>query len=152
MRLVSVLIFCGLLLASCGGGSGGGTQQNGNRSAALKTAAVSVLTGQNQGKAPLTVAARIVGGYGPLDPRNDTAFSKAELNFGDGTGWIDCTVDLHTLWFKEPTPLVGPLTDWMTKHTYTAAGTFDITGRLTYADGEVIYTDPTDGSTVTVTP
>ncbi|MDQ3022990.1 MAG: hypothetical protein M3R04_01200 [bacterium] len=77
---------------------------------------------------------------------------KAELDFGDGTGWQDCTVDCLTTWFREPyVPNQVPI-DWMTRHTYTEPGTYEINGRITFWDGEVMNIDADEMYPIAVLP
>jgi len=63
-------------------------------------------------------------------------FSKVEVDFGDGSGWLDLTRDAMEKWWAPPE---DTYTDHMTPHQYTAPGEYDIRARVTFSD---------DGATV----
>lgn len=62
----------------------------------------------------------------------------AALNFGDGTGWIDVTAE-----FLNDQDIHGTHLDGNMLHTYFEPGSYEIHGRLTYWDGEVVENVPT---------
>lgn len=79
-------------------------------------------------------------------------FTKAELDFGDGQGWQDVTADARTKWWQQPlgTPTYYQ-TNYMTPHTYTEPGVYEVNGRITWWDGQVMEAGPGWRVTVTVT-
>lgn len=105
-----------------------------------------------EGKGPLEVAAILGRAFGEQDSHTDNDILKAELDFGDGSGWTDYTEDSRNKWWEEPltVPVYHP--DWMTRHTYTQPGTYIINGRMTFWDGELLYAEPSSLVTVIVHP
>jgi hypothetical protein len=94
--------------------------------------------------------------YGLGDPANDPPayldqFTTAELDFGEGQGWQDVTTDARTMWWQEPNGSPVYPVAYMTQHTYATPGVYEVKGRMTFWDGEVIEAGPTYRVTVTVT-
>lgn len=90
-----------------------------------------------EGVAPLQVALLCDAGNSDRDVYHQPdVFTKVEVDFGDGSGWVDVTTDAKTKWFKGP-EYWKP--ENKTQHTYTTPGEFSINARLTYWDGEVVY-------------
>jgi hypothetical protein len=137
----------GLLLALAGCAGAGTCAPAVSRGAGLDvlTAAGAAQNQQAVGSAPFAVGAALTATPGVQD-RGLTAsqlLGKAELDFGDGGGWVDVTAQqlaLGAAW--------GASLAQSAAHTYTAAGTYTIRGRVTYWDGQVI--EAWDPWTVTV--
>jgi hypothetical protein len=65
-------------------------------------------------------------------------FTKAELDFGEGAGWQDMTHEIQNLWWHTPDGADPLDTGYMTHHTYTQPGSYNVLGRVTYWTGEVV--------------
>lgn len=61
------------------------------------------------------------------------AVTKIEVDFGDGTGWFDITLEQFDHYAKKI-----ELID-MTPHVYNVPGPYYINTRATYWDGELVY-------------
>ena len=75
----------------------------------------------------------------------DSYFTTIEISFGEDSGWFDATHDSRTKWiYSGPYGTSSPDAfhpEHMTQHTYTTPGEYVIRGRVTYWDGEVVYSD-----------
>lgn len=141
--MTGLLLLMNLSLFGCTSGSKNGFEDLRSRSALLesRTLVSEDISRHLEGRSPLTVASSIASSYGPGDEEHalggNRIIIKAELNFGDGSGWLDKTVDQETKWYNPEAPsLHDP--DFMTQHVYETPGTYTITGRLTYWDGELV--------------
>jgi len=92
---------------------------------------------QLTGSAPLTLGAALVAAPGLQDTgrTGSQLVTKAELNFGDGAGWVDITAQQQALG-----PAFGNSLAQSVQHTYAAAGSYILQGRVTYWDGQVLAT------------
>lgn len=99
--------------------------------------AESTLGAEVTGPAPLQLLAEPNYGLGERDDDSREDITKVEVNFGDGGGWSDVTADAQAMWSGEPV-------DWLNstlEHTYTEPGDHIIIARLTFWDGEVVYSN-----------
>lgn len=137
-----------LALPSCGdGGAGGITHEYLERTVMI--GAVPLVDGELtkgsweslEGAAPLTIAAGMSYGAGWNDVGRASDFmSRIEVDFGDGTGWTDLTSEMLTL-FAEEGKSEKSIPPEAVSHTYTTPGEYEMRARITYKDGEVVYSD-----------
>ncbi|MCC7477351.1 hypothetical protein IT575_02735 [bacterium] len=73
-------------------------------------------------------------------PGDHAVISKAEINWGDGGGFQDCTDDARNKWWSNPAASEDNPA-YLTVHTYNTPGEYTITGRVTYWDGVVVTED-----------
>jgi hypothetical protein len=86
-------------------------------------------------RAPAEIAFLIAWGAGENDS-GALNVDKFEINYGDGTGWIDVTADAGSWdYLTESDP------DGMTHYVYEQAGTYEVLARATFWDGEVVYSN-----------
>jgi hypothetical protein len=95
-----------------------------------------------------TTAGGTTSSYKDPSPTGQT-ITKVEMDYGDGSGWRDVTYDYNHKWdFMFDTD--GPDLSTWDQYNYTEPGTYTIRGRVTYWDGEVVYSRPETEVTVTV--
>jgi hypothetical protein len=84
-------------------------------------------------------------------------FTKAEIDWGDGSGFEDVTVDALAKWGRGPggtdenhDDADDP--DFLSLHTYDTPGEYTISGRITYWDGAVVTDDESTRSRLRIEP
>lgn len=121
-------------LASCGAGTCPPAISRGAGLDVLGPAGA-LNTQQLTGSAPFTLGAALAATPGLLDTAHtgSALTVKSELDFGDGAGWTDVTMQQQALGTAWGTSLAQSV-----QHTYAAAGTYTLRGRVTYWDGKVM--------------
>jgi hypothetical protein len=77
---------------------------------------------------------------------------KAEVDWGDGSGFEDVTNDTHTKWYRGGEGSLPNDPNFLSLHTYAGTGDHTIIARVTYWDGEVVLDKPQDRVHVVITP
>jgi hypothetical protein len=131
---ITIFVVNGLLLISCNNNSNSITFPF-----ALMRQAQAVLFYEPGVPNSLNVSVALEAIRGELDHRQNW-YSKVEWNPGDGAGWIDITEDYRNNMEQAQTLTyaIGY------KHTYAAPGTYQVQARVTYWDGEVVYSMTSD--------
>ena len=88
--------------------------------------------GESSGAAPLEVGVQIVASGAPVD----SLPFKYEVNWDDGSGWVDVTADAAHLDFDAQDGIVD---GEVSAHLYSKPGTYHVQCRATYWDGFVQF-------------
>jgi len=94
-----------------------------------------------EGSPPMTVSAAVEAIPCEKDRSRDYVdlFTKAEVDFGEDSGWLDGTAQFKAFWFYQGHP---ESEGYMISYTYTIPGVYNIRGQVTFWDGEVICQTP----------
>ncbi|MCH7472556.1 hypothetical protein IIA79_06355 [bacterium] len=102
------------------------------------------------GVAPIHLDAYVWISAGDNDRGEQALGELIEIDFGDGSGWINVTEQMKEYnsarWFYEG----QDPQDLYIRHTYTEPGEYVIRARATFWDGEVVYSESAFEPTITV--
>jgi hypothetical protein len=148
--MLAIGLILALVLAGCGSAGGGFEPETAQRmvfSQFQGSGAYQYASRAYTAAAPFTIACYPVAQPGDIEDAEHTRWYghmlKCEIDFGDGSGWLDVTAR------KMAWDALDAST-WE-QHTYAVPGEYEPDVRMTYWDGEVLYQNSDFAVHVTVT-